>query len=243
PAWILEMGWSAVPENMPAPFGRVTDEQQARYTVGAYRRIETEYPWAGVGCLWFFRRPNPEWLQRPEGYFRLVTPDWTPLPAYTALQAEATAPPRLPTGFQHISHPAFQWSGPWQVEPSPAALLKTWTRGGDGATASFTFTGSGAALAARRGPEMGRLTVSVDGGTARTLDLAGLMDEAVSIPLADGLLLRDHTITLRVERSPVILEGVGIAYSYDGWWRRIVLVLSSLIAVAGLGLALRARNG
>ncbi len=242
PAWILEMGWSAVPEGMPAPFGRVTDEQQARYTVGAYRRIETEYPWVGVGCLWYFRRPNPEWLQRPEGYFRLVTPDWTPLPAYTALQAEATAPPRLPTGFQHIAHPAFQWSGPWTVEPSPAALLKTWARGGDGASAGFTFTGSGATLAARRGPGMGRLTVSLDGGPDRQVDLSGPTDERASIPLVDGLPPGDHTVSLRVDRGPVVLDGVLVAYSYDGWWRRTLLALSGLMAVVGLGFALRARR-
>ena len=242
PAWILEMGWSAVPDGMPAPFGRVTDAQQARYTVGAYRRIETEYPWVGVGCLWFFRRPNPEWLQRPEGYFRLVTPDWTPLPAYDALQAEATAPPHLPTGFQHISHPAFQWSGPWQVEPSSAALLQTWTRGSDGAAVSFTFSGSGATLAARRGRGMGRLTASVDGGAPRSLDLAGPTDEAVRLPLADGLPPGNHAVTLRVEGGPVTLDGVLVAYSYDGLWRRVLLGLGGLLAVAGLGLALRVRR-
>ena len=208
PAWILEMGWSAVPEGMPAPFGRVSEEQQASYTVGAYRRIEDDYSWVGAGCLWYLRRPNDEWETRPEGYFRLVTPDWKPMPAYTALAAEATAPPTLPSGFRHISHPAFSLTGPWQHETSPHALLGDWQRGGVGATLRFTLDGPNATLATRRGPTAGALEVAVDGGRPTQVNLTAPTETAADIPLALGLTDGPHTVEIRVSQDGVVVEGV-----------------------------------
>ncbi len=242
PAWILEMGWSAVPEGMAAPFGRVTDEQQARYLVGAFRRIEADYPWVGVACVWFFRRPNEEWLQRPEGYFRLVTPDWQPLPAYTALQAEATAPPRLPTGFQHIVHPAYQFSPGWRKESSPAALLGEWMRGEAGATVSFTVEGSQATLHTRRGPADTVLEARVDGGAPRVVDLRAERDEAVEIPLVDDWRVGTHTVTVRVARGEAVVEGVTVTRSEDGLARRGLLALAALGALAGVAFAVWGRR-
>ena len=55
PIWISEMGWNVVPEGMEARFGRVTEEQQARYTVEAYERIQAEWPWVGVANTWFLK--------------------------------------------------------------------------------------------------------------------------------------------------------------------------------------------
>jgi len=92
PVWIMEMGWNAVPEGMPAPFGRVTEAQQARYSVLAFERIRNEWPWAGVGFLWHFRLPDDSRRDQPIYYFRLVDPDWTPRPVYSAIQAVATRP-------------------------------------------------------------------------------------------------------------------------------------------------------
>ncbi len=215
PAWILEMGWSAVPEGMPAPFGRVTNEQQARYTVGAYRRIQEEYPWVGAGCLWYLRRPNAEWEQRPEGYFRLVTPDWQPMPAYTALAAEATRPATIASGFRHISHPAFHLGGAWRSEADPAALLGTWQRGDSGATLDFTFEGRGATLATRRGPTAGALEVSVDGGAPTSVNLRAASDTATDIPLAENLTLAPHTVNIRVIDGDAVVEGVRVSRDHE----------------------------
>lgn len=90
PIWISEMGWNAVPDNVPDKrFGQVTLEQQARYTPMAYERVRKEWPWLGVVNTWYLKRATDEWLRqgRPEAYFRLADPDFTLQPVYESLKA------------------------------------------------------------------------------------------------------------------------------------------------------------
>lgn len=87
--WISEAGWNTVPDGMDDPYGRVSDVQQARYAVDAYRRSETEWPWAGVVNYWFFKRPSDSELNQPWYYFRLLEPDFTPTLAWHSLSEYA----------------------------------------------------------------------------------------------------------------------------------------------------------
>jgi len=97
PVWITEMGWNTVPEQLPAPFGRVTEEEQAAYAVAAYQRAPQEWPWVGVINYWFFKRAADFEVNEPFYYFRLLEPDSTPLPAFTALaEYLPTAPTAVP---------------------------------------------------------------------------------------------------------------------------------------------------
>jgi hypothetical protein len=93
PIWISEMGWNVVPEEIEARFGRVTEEQQARYTIEAYDRIRREWPWVGVASYWYLKRPSDLEKDQSWYYFRLLEPDFTPLPVYDALvqQNDSTA--------------------------------------------------------------------------------------------------------------------------------------------------------
>ncbi|MCP5097043.1 MAG: cellulase family glycosylhydrolase, partial [Chloroflexi bacterium] len=85
PIWISEMAWNAVPDGIPFHFGQVTEEQQGRYGVQAYQRAQDEWPWMGVMNYWFFKRKDEDERDQPMYYFRLMEPDFTPLPAYDAL--------------------------------------------------------------------------------------------------------------------------------------------------------------
>ncbi len=87
PIWISELSWSYPPEGIPPIYGRVRDEAtRARYVVEAYQRIGAEWPWVGVTCFWFFKRATD--LERGEAwyYFRMVEPDFTPLPVYEEMR-------------------------------------------------------------------------------------------------------------------------------------------------------------
>jgi hypothetical protein len=66
----------------------VTPEQQARYLPLAYDRVVDEWPWVGVAATWYLKRATDLWEQngQPEAYFRLLAPDFTPQPVYTAMQ-------------------------------------------------------------------------------------------------------------------------------------------------------------
>lgn len=96
PMWISEMGWNVVPEPLPANFGRVTEAQQAAYTVEGFQRIQAEWPWVEVSNLWFFKRKDESERSEPFYYFRVMEPDFTPLPVYEAMVAYAETPPVEP---------------------------------------------------------------------------------------------------------------------------------------------------
>ena len=89
PIWFTEMNWNAIPEGHPAPpqFGRVTDEQLARYVVEGYERAEEEWPWVGVIFYWFFKRPHDFDKDQPWYYFRMAEPDFSTLPVYEAMKS------------------------------------------------------------------------------------------------------------------------------------------------------------
>ncbi len=89
PIWISEMNWNAAPEDVEPRYGRVTLEQQARYAILAYQRAQKEWPWMGVINFWYFKRADDTWERnrQPEAYFRMVTPDFQPLPVYEAMKA------------------------------------------------------------------------------------------------------------------------------------------------------------
>lgn len=92
PIWISEMAWNAAPDWLPAPYGRVSETQQATYGAQAYQRAQEDWPWIGVINYWFFKRPADYEQDQPWYYFRLFEPDFTPLPAYDALAAYANNP-------------------------------------------------------------------------------------------------------------------------------------------------------
>ncbi len=112
--WISEMGWNVAPADVSPDFGRVTEEQQARYAVGAYRRAQEEWPWVGVNAYWFLKRPADWEIDQAWYYFRMLEPDFTPLPVYDAVAAYATGEPEL--------SPMPAWQFGWQ-RARPALFL------------------------------------------------------------------------------------------------------------------------
>jgi len=88
PIWLAEMNWNVAPDGVNPIYGKVTEAQQARYLPLAYERIRKEWPWIGVANVWYLKRATDEWeeARRPEAYFRLLLPDFTPLPVYNAMK-------------------------------------------------------------------------------------------------------------------------------------------------------------
>lgn len=89
PIWISEMGWNVVPEGIVPAYGRVTEAQQAKYGVEAYQRAQAEWPWVGVVNYWFFKLPSDAEQDQAWYYFRLLEPDFTPLPVWDAVTGYA----------------------------------------------------------------------------------------------------------------------------------------------------------
>lgn len=90
--WFNEYGWNASPKDMPREeliWQRVTDRQQADWTVEGVDYARRNWPWAGVFCTWYFRQVGDISPSKSEYYFRLVDPDFTPRPVYHAIKAAA----------------------------------------------------------------------------------------------------------------------------------------------------------
>ncbi len=110
--WISEAAWNPVPDPQEVPdvdarynFGQVTEEQAARYMVGAYARLQREWPFAGVNYYWFFNRRDESEQNQSFYYFRMVEPDLTPLPVYHAMQDYiANLTPTLYRGVHQSDH-------------------------------------------------------------------------------------------------------------------------------------------
>lgn len=93
PIWISEAAWNPVesPDVPPTvanreQYGSVTPEQAARYMPLAYARADEEWSWVGVIFYWYFKRPSDAERDQSWYYFRMVEPDFTPLPIYDTMR-------------------------------------------------------------------------------------------------------------------------------------------------------------
>ncbi len=177
PIWISEMNANAVP-NDPSirdlgRYGQVTLQQQARYAPLAYQRAMEEWPWVGVVNFWFFKRATDAERDQSWYYFRMVEPDFTPLPVYDAMREYiAGVTPTLYTGTHQEDHWALTYEGEWEEVTDPTAVLGRYRRAvASGAAVAFTFEGR--RLTLTPGPDGGEVEVMVDSSPARHLRLDG----------------------------------------------------------------------
>lgn len=198
--WFNEYGWNVAPAGIVAPWGRVSDEQQAQWTVEGIAYAQEHWPWAGVLAIWYFRQGG----EYPPGsaayYFRMVNVDFTPMPVYRSVQRAATAlSTAYPGSYEETAAP-IQRRGDWQpVYTSTASAGEYLSANDPSSRMEVTFVGSDLTVRVRRGPDAGRLLVWVDGvagrGTALPedtqgrayLDLYSPQDEWVSVRLVQGL--------------------------------------------------------
>lgn len=199
PIWLTEMNSNTVPEGLPTNFGRVTEEQQARYAVQALERIQREWPWVGMVNVWFFKRPSDSELDQSWYYFRLVEPDFTPMPVYTALKDYLTTlQPTLYYGWYQADTWQLTYTGQWKPDDagpgahsglSDAALTLAW----EGRALEIHTLGGG------------MIQVTVDEKAPQEVGLS-----EAPLVLARGLLKEYHTLTLKVIEGPVTVTALRV---------------------------------
>jgi hypothetical protein len=241
PIWISEMNWNAVPNHVPDKrYGQVSQEQQARYLPMAYERIQQEWPWLGVANTWFLKRATDAWEQnnQPEAYFRLLTPDFRPLPVYESLKAyAANLGPTLFSGYHQEDHWALRYSGNWETIPDEQAVLGHLRVTTDPkASLTFDFSGSDLSLVAPKGPQLGRWIAEVDDREPIRLNLrASTAQPARRQTVIRGLSSQEtHTVVLRPELNsagqlsgPLAVDGLIVG-------QRNMLLVNSLYCLVTL---------
>jgi hypothetical protein len=246
PIWATEVGWNALPADFDgAPiYGRVSEEQQAAYAMDAYRRAAREWPWMGVMNYWFFRRPTD--LERDQAwyYFRMLEPDFDPLPVYEAFRSLRREPPVVNVGFFQEDHWALRYSGPWEVVDDAAAVLGAYALGQPGATLDFEFAGTDLALVLRDAAHASRLEVMVNGRPTRLSAIRPAPHtDAPSVVVARGLRDGRHEVSVRVlDAGPAGSSGAagidGLVVQRRLIPRDIELLGAGLLAIIGSTYAL-----
>jgi hypothetical protein len=250
PIWLSELGWNAVPpeSGIPPVYGQVTPEQQGRYAALAYERMEQEWPWLGVGFYWFFKQADDrERASNPQYYFRMVEPDFTPLPVYQAMQEQAHKPPMVYAGWHQANHWAVTYRGNWQTVKQPEATFGDALRADQiGATAVFTFAGSSLDLALV--PSEGQVRVQIDQADPIEIDLVANNQQLTAngqwptVNLARTLPQGLHQVRLEVTKGPALLDGFIVENRPSLSFNRAGSALMVLAALAGLWLLWRQRS-
>ncbi|MGB9593693.1 MAG: hypothetical protein ACPL7R_06120, partial [Anaerolineae bacterium] len=237
PIWATEVGWNAVPPDFPKPaiYGRVTPEQQARYAVEAYRRAQAEWPWMGVMNYWFFRRATDTETGEVFYYFRMVEPDFTPLPVYDAMRQLTAEPPKVYAGWHQEDHWALAYSGRWVDVPDARATLDSYRRSEGDGQVRFRFVGTGLDLVVVKGPDAGAIRVFVDGREVAVVNLHAETDmPAAIVPVAHNLRSGEHEAAIYATNGAG-LDGLIVTNRPGTYAARKALGLAA-VAVAALGL-------
>jgi hypothetical protein len=210
PIWISEMNWNAVPADFPAkPYGYVTEEQQARYVVEAYKRAQAEWPWVGVVNFWFFKRADDSEKDQAWYYFRMVEPDFTPLPVYDAVKVYTHQPPLMYPGYHQEDHWAVHYEGRWRTMADDQAVLGAYRRSEEaGAKLSFAFHGSELTLVVIKSEAAGTLQVIVDDRPPVEVVLRSSAPEfGVQVHIAHSLADRKHRVQITALGEGAALDG------------------------------------
>jgi hypothetical protein len=226
--WAVEYGWVSLPEDwagQPSPWGdSVSAEQQAEYLVEGYLRAQREWPWMGVMAVWAFRFPRPadapDQAGNPTRGFTIVEYDFTPRPAYLALQE---ASPRLQRDFTDA----------YALTLSNAATLSA------GEPLTLHISGTGLQLVSEGA---GTIRARVDGGAPQEVTLA-----AGASAVVDGLSDGTHDIELSLASPPssseIVIEGYIVTrQARTEWifsWLQRGLTAFVLLAAVSLGWTLR----
>jgi hypothetical protein len=210
--WFNEYGWNAAPagfEEEQLTWKRVSEEEQAEYTLQGIELAREEWPWAGVFNVWYFRQTGQQYSPYDAAYyFRMVDTDFTPRRVYDAVQDATRSLFVAVPGYYEETNPAVSADEGWRLAVDPSAsgqaLLETQE---EGASVTFAFQGSSLDLIARTGPDEGRLLITHDGRNVPGLPVDGqgrsyidLQSESVewqaSLPIASGIGAGQHVVRL-----------------------------------------------
>jgi len=248
PIWLSELAWNAVPleTGIPPIYGHVSPEQQGDYAVLAYERIQQEWPWLGVANYWFLKQATDQELKdgNPQYFFRLLEPDFTPMPVYTALKKANTQPPIMYRGYHQESHWAINYSDNWQKLNHKNAILGSVMRTNQAESSlSFTFWGSSLKLVTLPLTETVQVQLKIDDADPSTIHLTGAVGQPIEINLTKTLAQKAHQITLTtVSNTPLLIDGFIVYNQPSLLLNRLGSIMMVLATVIGLIVLFRSRK-
>ncbi|MCB0077282.1 MAG: cellulase family glycosylhydrolase [Anaerolineales bacterium] len=210
PIWISEMAWNSTPpeSGIYPNFGYVPEAQRGPYLVEAFERQQQEWPWAGVSSVWFFKQPTDEEIDQPQYYFRLLEPDFTPLPAWeTVGDYLAKSDPTLYRGWHAADHWLLQAGmtpAPWAAVEDERATFGSYRVGQAGDALTVTVQGDRLELRFVDLTTPVQFTIQQDDGPVTMHEINDATDFQIDLPDPPV------TLTLTVVAGELPLDGVVI---------------------------------
>jgi hypothetical protein len=214
PVWFVEYGWNAAPDSFTDEaliWKRVSEEQQAGYTLQGIELAQREWAWAGAFNVWYFRQTGQQYSPDDAAYyFRMVDIDFTPRRVYDAVLDATRALFVASSGHFQETAPAVQADERWHTAVAPQASGQALLESDQpGASLTIAFRGNSLDLIARRGPQEGQLLVTHDGRNVPGLPVddqgrsyIDLYSPAIEwqarLPIARGLGSGQHVLRLTV---------------------------------------------
>jgi hypothetical protein len=222
PIWISEMNSNAVPTGPESAniagwgsFGQVTLQEQAQWATLAFQRAQEEWPYVGVINVWFLKLEDESRQNQAMYYFRLLNPDFTPLPVYDALKEYTNRPPRMYPGTHQEDHWAVNWQGEWFERTGDAAMLNGYRLAGQDAGARVCVEGGRFEVVRAPGQnQQAQLTLEQDEDGCLTLHAQA----GVAI---DGFVVRRKSSPLWPWALILLVGGVLTASGVWVWRQRI----------------------
>ena len=208
PIWFNEYGWNAAPDSFPEEtlvWKRVSEEDQASYTLRGIEYARQNWPWAGVFFIWYFRQVGDIPPDDPGYYFRMVDVDFSLRRVYTAVQDNAVQLAEAGPGYYEETHPAVSVAdGTWTATIDPLASGQAALLGqAPGSTLTFAFRGGQVQLVTQRGPQAGQLLVTLDGENVENLPRDALGRSYVELYASQGSSEEgSHSLLLVKDSSP-----------------------------------------
>jgi hypothetical protein len=157
---------------------------------------------------WFLKRATDTEQDQAMYYFRLLEPDFTPVPVYEALKeyTRSSEARVLSSGVHQEDHWALGYDGPWELRTATSAELGGY-RHADDPRSTLNFAAEGADLWLRMGPEAdGAFTYSLDGGAEQVISFTA----GEEILLAEALSRGKHTVAIRAAPGPLIVDSLTV---------------------------------
>ncbi|MBN1579510.1 MAG: beta-galactosidase [Anaerolineae bacterium] len=211
--WFNEYGWNAAPESFSQEaliWKRVTEDEQADFTLRGIEYARQNWPWAGVFNIWYFRQVGDISPQDAGYYFRMVDVDFTPRRVYLAVKDKADQLSKAGPGYFEETNPAVTAApGKWQARFDAVASGESVLVGSDTeSTLTFTFYGGRVYLSVWCGPQGGQLLVTLDGHNVEGLavdergrtyiDLYAVEKVKKTYPVVEDATSRQRTLRLSV---------------------------------------------
>lgn len=180
--WASEIGWNSTPQDSETfiypHFGVTPEELRGPYLIEALERQQKEWPWMGVTTVWFFKQASDEEAEQAQYYFKLVAPDFTPLPVWESFtEYIRTLEPTLYRGYHQEDHwvlrDALSSDSAWPLQPQERAVLEQVALGVAGDRLRFRVQGEQLMLVVQA-EETGVLRIKV-GQKEQTLRFDGAL--------------------------------------------------------------------